>query len=65
MLAYLIYNTFSDIDKNIWSITEYCFRIKNSIPNTKTMKKDMSEINQGYSNKPKGYKDIDNILLQK
>jgi len=62
LLAYCIDILFSDTDrKNLWEITSNCFLWKGSPPNTDTMKNTVSKYTNDYSEKPKGYEQIDKI----
>lgn len=63
LLAYFIYQLFSDTDsKNFWNIACNCFENKEKPLNPNTMKKDMSDLKNGEKDKPKGFDKIDDLI---
>jgi len=64
LLAYLIENLFSETDNEFWEITAKCFLWKGSAPNINTMKNTVSKYKNNNSNKPKGHKEIDDVIMK-
>ncbi len=63
-LAYMIDTIWGDTGTNVWLICEKVFTIKGKIPNTNTMKSDLSKIKNGYKNKPKSFDKLDELLRE-
>ncbi|MDR3350216.1 MAG: hypothetical protein LBN98_01035 [Prevotellaceae bacterium] len=63
LLAYCIENLFADTDgANLWEITVNTFLWKGTPPNKDTMKNTVSKYKHDFQHRPKGYREIDDII---
>lgn len=61
-LAYMVRLIWQNTDTRQWVICERVFTIKGRTPNTKTMKSELSKIDNDNKNRPKTFDKLDKLL---
>jgi hypothetical protein len=63
LLAYFVFNLFSETDGNFWNITAKCFTVGEKEPNIGVMTAEQSKVKNKEKDPPKGHQKIDDIIM--
>jgi hypothetical protein len=63
LLAYFVFNLFSETDGNFWNITAECFTVRGKRPNIGVMTTEQSKVKNKEKDPPKGHEKIDDIIM--
>jgi hypothetical protein len=63
LLAYFVFNLFSETDGNFWNITAECFTVRGKKPNIGVMTTEQSKVKNKEKDPPKGHEKIDDIIM--